>query len=145
MLTLLHQGAIANTTSPAISPTITPSPSFKVSTGSFDLNACSAAKDDLEWHDCYRSGNPEAIGFQPSDNPYNTTQFPLNIVPANPSLANLCGSLWTSSASAFFATAVVTTQEINTSPTVYWTDFQESFSFTPTTPCCLNCTLLVRQ
>lgn len=141
MLTILFLGDLANTTS----PTITSSPSRPLSTGSFDLNAClqgDASDYDEEWRDCYRSGDPEAIGFFPSQNPYNTTANPYNIVPPNPSLASMCGDMWTSSASVFFSTAVVTTQEINTSPTVYWTDYQDSFSWIPEEPCCLNCTLL---
>jgi hypothetical protein len=107
-----------------------------MSTGSFNLAACPST-DGEGWYDCWRPEDPQEIGFDPIS-PYNTTAYPYNIVPPDPSVASLCGSLWTSSASAYFSTAPITT---NTE--FGWVLFQnQNWEWVPSEPCCLNCTLL---
>lgn len=134
MLTGSGSALVNTTTKDVVSATITPNPSLTISTGSFDLAGCRST--DFEWHDCYRPEDPEDIGFDPIS-PYNTTVHPYNIVPPDPSVASLCGSLWTSSASAYFSTA-----PISTLTEFGWVLFQNDFKWAPSEPCCLNCTLL---
>ena len=59
----------------------------------------------LGYGDCNRPGDPVWGGY---NNPYDTSMFPSNIVPANPSLASLCGSMFSSAESLWLSTAFVT-------------------------------------
>ena len=95
-----------------------------------------------EWIDC--TNDAIDIGFDPYEsNPYNTSLYPYNIVPANPSIASYCGSLWTSSASAYFKTAPITSYTQSGDRGTNETVFIETFSWVPTaTQCCLNCTIM---
>jgi hypothetical protein len=87
---------------------------------------------------CYRPGDPDAeFDFR----------SPYNIVPPNDYIATYCAALWISKASAWLSAATVLTSPNGTD--VYYPDLAiydggalSAFSWTPTTPCCLNCTIL---
>lgn len=57
---------------------------------------------------------------------------------AIPSLSSQCGVKWTSSYDQFLATAKIAPSSIDTVTAPF---YAESFSFTPTAPCCSSCTL----
>jgi hypothetical protein len=100
-------------------------------------------------YNCYRSGNPDA-GFD-FRSPYNTTFYPWNIVPPNPSLASYCAALFTSTLSHWLATAEIVTYGSNNVFYAYMNSLQTGtgsvsqvgeFTWTaPGPPCCLNCTV----
>jgi hypothetical protein len=73
--------------------------------------------------------------------PYNTTEFPYNIVPPNTSIASLCASSWTNSVISYYATAAVYTVT-NTWDTSVDAFDEQIFTWAPEYPCCLNCTIL---
>jgi hypothetical protein len=101
--------------------------------------------------------------FAPTLCPYNATQFPDNIVPANTYISSLCGYLWSSSAADFWrnnpytrwtATESWYTGTENTYPFDTITmlggnvitgtnQYEYPFSWLPTaSPCCLKCTMI---
>lgn len=155
----MNSGAVSNSTTTSSSQS---TPSSAAITAAPVLNFC-YNNTEGEPLDC--SNSAYAIGFDPiSGNPYNTAVYPDNIVPANPSIASYCGSLWSSSAAAFFATDPVSTRtgtytlspftysgesgrygETITALTTFVSEdyyFSGSFSWVPTaTQCCLNCTI----
>jgi hypothetical protein len=104
---MINLGAISHTTKTSQSShPITSPPSTSTSTSSL-LNWCSGANEI--WVNCGKSAlgwdangwEGTAVGFFDPNNPYNTKSYPDNIVPANPSVASYCGSLWSSSARLF--------------------------------------------
>jgi hypothetical protein len=59
----------------------------------------------LGYGDCNRPGDPIWGGHI---NPYDTSMYPSNIVPPNPSLATFCNSMFSSAESVWLSTAMVT-------------------------------------
>jgi hypothetical protein len=149
---LRNLGAVSNTsTSSTLSitspPSTTTTPVLTVGNFCYDGPYGGVAID------C--SNSAIALGFDPIySNPYNTSLYTDNIVPANPSIASYCGSLWSSSVAAFFATDPIST-ETGTYTIVPFTSgeptrttvseetfFENTFTWVPTaTQCCLNCTI----
>lgn len=131
----MDTGAVSNTTTSS-SHSITSPPSTSTTPV---LNWCYNLADG--WVNC--ANNAGAIGFDPTDNPYNTIIYSENIVPPNPSIASYCGSLWSSSAAAFFATDPYKSYTQSGDTGGNGTLYVNTFSWQPTaTQCCLNCTIM---
>ena len=114
--------------------------------------ACPNTDPNYMIYNCYRPGDPDAgLDFR---SPYNTTWYPWNIVPPNPSLASYRAALFTSTLSHWLATAEVTTMAnsavlyayMNSIPTGISVSEPGRFTWTaPGPPCCLNCTVFGGQ
>lgn len=89
--------------------------------------------------------------WEGASNPYDTTLYPYNIVPANASLASFCSSSFEAETSLWLATASVTEStwaitflnaaKSTTEDSMTYSSYDEPFTYTPAPPCCLNCTL----
>jgi len=142
-------------------PNSTNSTTSRSTTSNQSLIASSAAASDswtstclydpgFGYGDCNRPGDPVHAGYP---NPYDTSLFPSNIVPANPSLASFCSKIYVSEYSQFLSTAVITTTtypgytDYEENPPITYTSqeldiyYNENWYYTATPPCCLNCTL----
>jgi hypothetical protein len=141
---LTFQGTFSNSSS---STSATSATVFTTGPGSpFDLRNC----PNYPYYNCYRDGDPIFDWSQPGmlygdfQSPYNTTAFPLNIVPPNPDIESQCGASFTSTLSKFLSTAPVTTSYYTGLAASYspWISYVESFTWSPSEPCCLNCTMI---
>jgi hypothetical protein len=92
--------------------------------------------------------------WEGASNPYDTTLYPYNIVPANATLASFCSSAFEAETSLWLATASVTestwaitfldgakSTTASTTDSMAYSSYDEPFTYTPAPPCCLNCTL----
>lgn len=115
--------------------------------------ACPSHGLDANGNDCRLPYSPYYLG---PPNWYNTSLYPTIILPPNPSLASYCSSMFDDALDSFMATdpayyydntyIVQTTDNIGdvslyTTTTTTWARFQDQMFFTPSAPCCLNCTL----
>lgn len=127
--------AYANESSKSTSISTTTSP-VTVPPGPYDLMKCPEPEYGGPEFNCYREGDPYARMDLRS--PYNTTAFPYNIIPPNDMIASQCAISWTSKASIWLSTASLMTNTMD--QVSIW--YPENFDWTPSPPCCLNCTML---
>lgn len=104
--------------------------------------ACPSTGLDSSYRDCRRPDDPGYFYISQivNLNPYNTTKYPYDIYPPNATIADFCSSDWSSALEAFFATAPIKNEGISYSSTTLY-EYAESFSYTTSKPCCLNCTI----
>lgn len=115
---------------------------------------CPQPYSNFYGYNCYRPGDPDAgLDFR---SPYNTTLYPWNVIPPDPSLASYCAALFTSTLSHWLATAEIVTYPnnnvfyawLNSIPaeTTGSPSVPGVFTWTaPGPPCCLNCTVFGDQ
>jgi hypothetical protein len=118
-----------------------------------DSLSCPSHGLDANGDDCRLPYSPN---YQGQPNFYNTSLYPTMILPPNPSLASYCSSMFDDALDSWMATAAVyyfgntyvvqTTDNKGdvssyTTATTTSARFQDEMFFTPSAPCCLNCTL----
>lgn len=130
------------------------SPGSSTSSSGTKTSSADAASSSDEGYPICRTGDPYMTLW--AFNPYDTSNFPNNIVPPNTALANYCSADWSRSFAEYISTAPVTTSTAVEVTTTTNSDAQitsftttevdvwyngPAFSYPTKSPCCLNCTL----